>query len=516
MRPCAKLLGLAQKDMGEGCTLKVPAIECHQDESYLLLADMPLCDHYTVHAKCTCNQILAATNRVICQWPQPEDGALGRLRGIAKRMGDYLGRRQMVAPEEWTAKYSGYKRARYERAIREWEVCGVNRKHSYVNAFVKAEKITDPRKDPRMIQARNPVYNVALGNYLKAFEHDLYNVQGVRQLKNLFPQGRLIAKGLNMVQRGALLSKRWGELTQPVALELDCSRFDAHCSEQLLRIEHLVYKRCFPKSRELQRLLEWQIHNKCFTEGGVRYTCEGRRMSGDMNTALGNCVLMLILLADAFKQCGVPPKAFRIVDDGDDCVVLVEKEYQSVVTARFPLLFRSYGHELKIESVTEDFSKVTLCGSRVVRVGGVRKCILNPRRTIGKSRIILPGANVQNYNLNRYVSTVGQCLLALHSGVPVLQSHALALRRADRRVLKSAPGSFVYRFARDQDWADHQPEPVTDEARLDFQDCFGVSIPDQLALERWFDGCDVFDDPEVMYIESDHMGVKPMYEFDGF
>lgn len=509
------MLGLQEKEQDPKTSIVRPAGECLSNEEYSLLTPMPCSDVYTVHAKCICNQVLAATNRVICKWPQPEEAALRRLRVIAKRMALYLGKNhEQVAPEEWTKKYSGYKAARYQRAIREWDVSGVNRKHSYINAFVKGEKITDPRKDPRMIQARNPVYNVALGNYLKAIEHQLYNVSGTGPLKKYFPKGRLIAKGLNMVQRGALLSKRWNELKKPVALELDCSRFDAHCSTKLLQIEHKVYLNCFRNDKYLRQLLGWQLTNKCFTEGGVRYLCEGRRMSGDMNTALGNCVIMLILLADAFQQCGVPPSCFRIIDDGDDCVVLVEQDHVQQVREKFQSLFASYGHELKIDSVTSDFYKVTLCGSRVIRVGGRRKCILNPARTIGKSRLILGLKNVES---TRYVATVGQCLLALHAGVPILQAHALAMRRAHRKVLKLLPGSFVYRLAKDQEWTEQRPEPVSEEARFDFESAFGISVEDQLRVEGWFDTLeDVFLPRDIFSIERSDMGIKPQHDHDHY
>lgn len=508
------MLGLAAKQVADDSSIREPPGECLQDERYSLLADMPCSDHYTVHAKCICNQVLAAKNRVICDWPQPCPEALARLRGLAVRFSAYLGHNHhIVQPEIWTAKYSGYKQRRYERAIREWEVCGVNRKHSYINAFVKGEKITDPRKDPRMIQARNPVYNVALGNYLKAIEHQLYNISGTGKLSDLLPRGRIIAKGLNMVQRGALLSKRWGELKNPVALELDCSRFDAHCSKHLLEVEHRVYLRCFNNAPELRRLLAWQLYNKCFTEGGVVYQTVGRRMSGDMNTALGNCVIMVMLLADAFKQMMIPPSAFRIVDDGDDCVVLVESQYSIRAQTLLPDLFTSYGHQLKVDSVTSDFAKVTLCGSRVIRVGGVRTCILNPRRTIGKSRVQL---GCKNVDPNRYIATVGQCLLALHQGVPVLQEHALCLRRASRRFLKEPPGSYLYRLAYDQIWLEQRPQPVTEEARSDFALSFGISIPDQLEIEEWFRSGDPFTARPFRDYEVDSMGVTPMFQWDGF
>jgi hypothetical protein len=118
---------------------------------------------------------------------------------------------------------------------------------------------------------------------------------------------------------------------------------------------------------------------------------------------------------------------------------------------------------------------------------------------------------------HRYVATVGQCLLALHQGVPILQEHALALRRASRKFLKEPPGSYLYRLGWDQVWLDQKPEPVTEEAREDFEASFGVSIQDQLAIEEWFR---LVDDPflstPVEFWDSDRMGVKPMFDHDDF
>lgn len=448
---------------------------------------MPLQTDYYVHNDCVCNQVLAARNRVVCQWPQPTKAAIARLDKMAKRMSWYLGLgHSPVPPEQWTAKYSGMKAQRYKAAIRSLEVSPLVRKDSYIQAFVKAEKIADPSKDPRMIQARSGRYNVVLGSYLKAIEHRLYNIKGTGPLRKYLPSTRLIMKGLSMPARGAALTQKWNALKDPVQLSLDCSRFDAHCSKRLLQVEHSVYLRCFLNSPELARVLSWQLQNKCFTQDGVVYDCEGRRMSGDMNTALGNCVLMVMMLADAMMQIGVPPDKYDIADDGDDCALFVEKEFVPIVRKRIVDIFSEYGHDLKVEEVIDSFEKVTLCGARVIRVGGRRVAILDPRRTIGKSRVVLKVRREPEW-LQKYVSTVGQCLLALHAGVPVLQAHALYLLRAHKQRLKEVPGSYLYRLDFNIDPMSVTAQPITDQSREDFAEAFGITIADQVEAERWFE-----------------------------
>lgn len=452
-----------------------------------MLPEMPLQRDFYVQNDCVCNQTLAATNRVICEWPQPDRAAIQRLKKVAKRLSHYLGTgHSPVAPEEWTAKYTGMKAARYKRAIQSLETSPLCRKDAYIQAFVKAEKIADPSKDPRMIQARSGRFNVVLGSYLKAIEHSLYNMKGQGTMRKYLPPTRSIMKGLSMPARGALLTQKWRSLKNPVQLALDCSRFDAHCSKSLLEVEHAVYLRCFLNSPELDRILKWQLSNKCFTQGGVVYSCEGRRMSGDMNTALGNCVLMVLMLADAMKEMGITTDRFEIADDGDDCALFVEKEDADRVSEEIVKIFKTYGHDLKIEERIDTFEKVTLCGARVIRVGGKRIAILEPGRTIGKSRVIMKVRQEPDW-LRKYVSTVGQCLLALHTGVPVLQSHAQYLMRAHRARLKEVPGSYLYRLDWKTDPMQARSQRITDQAREDFAQAFDVSIVEQLEAEQWYD-----------------------------
>lgn len=454
---------------------------CTVAAEWFELGPMPCSDEYFVQQLCQHNQTLAARNRVVADWGIG-DIDLRLLKPLFDGLASYLGVRRRCDPMDWLVQYKGGKLQQYLRALESLDDHPLRRRDGYVKAFVKAEKLTDPLKDPRMIQFRGPRYNIELGNYLKALEHDLYHVRGWGRLSQWFPASRLIVKGMCPVARGAHLEKMWFELKRPVQLNLDCSRFDGHVSEALLRLEHSVYLKCFRNDPMLQRLLLWQRDNKCFTKDGVKYSVKGNRMSGDMNTALGNCVLMVAMIGAAMKYLGVKPKYFRLADDGDDCCLLVEEQYARRVQRWIRGVFRLWGHDLKVESVARELNEVELCGCKPIRVGGVRKMILNPRRAIGKARLAL---KFRSTKFQRdYVATVGECLLALHTGVPVLQAHALALMRVGNH-LKYRPRSWDYKLAHAPDLA--RSSYVTDEARFDFYCSFGISISDQIAYERWFD-----------------------------
>jgi len=469
----------------------VPRYHCDSVIEYAELCEMPYATKYYLQNACKCNQVLAATNRVICKWPEATN-AIKSLQWVGKALSRSLGQREAVSFDEWGKHYSGRKKMRYLRAVQSLETRPIQRTDGYISAFVKLEKVEDPYKDPRMIQARGARYNVELGNYLKAFEHDFYHLRGedVRTPfgQQCFPSGRLMVKGMDQVGRAALLTNKWNQFKEPVQLALDCSRFDGHCSVALLEQEHAMYLRLFNNDPYLMKLLSMQLKNVCYTQGGVKYSALGRRMSGDMNTAMGNCVIMLIMLATAMNELGVDLDQWTIADDGDDCCIIVEKRISDLVRKNLPEKFKMYGHELKIESEATILEHVTLCGCRPIRVGGRRVMILNPRRTVGKSRV-----HTRVYKtpfLEKYVSTTGQCLLALHAGVPVLQAHAMAFRRAHRETLKEIPGSYAYKFEHKMDEKDIfnvRPEPITDAAREDFAVAFGLPIEDQKQIELWYD-----------------------------
>jgi hypothetical protein len=457
--------------------------DCDRESEYTQLCAMPVCDEYFVQNDCQHNQYLAAVNRVACKWPAPDPKAIGELRWVIASLASRLGPRSKVSFDVWGKHYTGLKRARYLRAIESLENRPIGPKDSGIQAFVKLEKLTDPRKDPRMIQMRGARYNVELGNYLKAFEHDLYTLRGMPH-DSWFPEGRLIVKGMNNAARGALIERHWNSLRRPVQLSLDCSRFDGHVSEPLLRIEHSLYESLF-RDPALQRLLGWQRRNTCFTRSGLKYTVFGRRMSGDMNTALGNCVLMITMMAWAMRQLGLRPSQWRMADDGDDCCIMVEEEHAHLVANGLQGLFLRLGHDLKVEGIARTLEEVTLCAGRPIRVGGQRVMVLNPRRAIGKSRVGIKSRDPRF--MRDYVHTMGVCQLALYSGVPVLQAHALALKRAGTKTLRELPGAYLYRLAHMERPDLVQATAISEEARLDFAVAFGIDIQSQLAAEEWFD-----------------------------
>lgn len=413
------------------------------------------------------------------------------LVNIAHRLGRGLHVQPPIPFSEVGNYFTGRKRTKYHEAAMTLYTRPCVRKDAFINAFVKAEKITDPSKDPRMIQFRTARYCAEISTYLKRLEHSLYQLRG-EQVG--FGHGRLIAKGLNQIERAALLRRKLDAFQSPIVRSLDCSRWDQHCSAELLGVEHVAYLAAIPDER-FAELLSWQIRNIGRTSGGIVYKCLGGRMSGDMNTALGNCLLMIILLADISERTGW---SFDILDDGDDCLFICEKDLN---VERLPALFLDYGHELKLENETADFSKILFCQSKPVFDGIGYKFVRRPDRVLGYG--ITSIRNVQHAKAQaKLVYTMGLAELALDVGVPVLQEYAVMLMRCagTTQTLNLDDDGLLARMRREVRTIGPlrklKPRQITLEARLSFAEAFGISPWEQVLLETA-----MRDEKQFQYVE---------------
>nr|WKV33538.1 MAG: RNA-dependent RNA polymerase [Riboviria sp.] len=432
---------------------------------------------YYIQKSCICNQRLAVCNRVVRDWPQPTKEGLDAVRIVVLAMAQAMGNIGALETPDWIQTYASRKRLQYEHAYRSLLVRPVRRQDATVQAFVKREKVSDPTKDPRLIQSRSRRFGISIGMYLKPIEKKFYKLHGthIRYL----PNGRLMAKGCTQQQRAALVHAAWNALENPVQLALDCSRFDAHCSRKLLLLEHLFYRKC-NRSNKFATLLQWQLDNVGYTTDGIRYTCSGRRMSGDMNTSVGNCVLMIAMLSAAMHEMRIPKAHWRMVDDGDDCCLIVEQRHEALITAQITDIFATYGHELKIESTSTTIETVRLCSCSPITVVNTPTMVQEPSRCIGKARVHL--RPYTGRHLTKYTATVGQCLLSINVGVPILQALACLLRRSDKDIYPDIPGTFLYSVQPDFKLA--QPIQVDIRSRISFANAFRISLEDQIHIEQ--------------------------------
>jgi len=391
-----------------------------------------------------------------------------------------------ISPEQFVEMYSGRKRKLYEGAANRLLLTGLLRKYGYVMAFVKLEKVKF-NKAPRCIQPRTPEYNVALGTFLKPIEHKMYRALALAAGM----ETPVVAKGMNANEVGALIQAKWERFDTPVAVGLDATAFDQHVGVSALKFEHSVYKALFkydPDFSELLTLLQWQIDNKgfgyCF-DGFLKYRIKGRRFSGDMNTAMGNCIIMCAIVSTFLKNSGVK---HDFVNNGDDCVVFLE-ERDLYVMSGFREFALSLGFVIVQEEPVRVIERVEFCQQRPVWVDGQYRMIRNQDTAREKdSMSLLHHQDAQS--VRKWLRAVGECGLALCSGVPVMQAMYLAyIREGIAGKTHNAMGmdtgaSYLARGM------EAKAQPIHPDTRVSYFMAFDVTPADQLALEesfgRWF------------------------------
>lgn len=448
-----------------------------------------------VHHACTCNELIAIRNRVCGLVPLPTVHGLLALRRAAKIVSSVL---PEIVPDPYgllPALYSGPKRARYERATERVRQFGMSKEFSSLTMFIKNEKV-DPTKfnpDPRAIQFRDARYCVAIARFLKPIEGNLYRLTGGGRIG--CSHTRLIGKGLNQVERAIELQRKLSCFSDPAVVSIDMSRFDQHVSRELLQVEHSVYLRCCHDA-EFAQLLAWQLDNLVYTRSGFKYRTRGKRMSGDMNTALGNCLLMVVMVVAFFEDQSF---CWDMFDDGDDCLLIVERSSLQWVLANLASRFLSFGHEAKIERVSTSLSSVSWCHSSPIVIGpGIVKFVRDPFKTM--SADIFGTKWINPAVQKRMLTAVGYCELVLNVGVPVLEEYALALLRAGAGEFRDESTDFQYsslairakrelrvfhvHALKDISVSRLPTRRITDEARLSFYEAFGVSVDMQIAYEE--------------------------------
>lgn len=440
------------------------------------------------HYDCQCNQLRSIVGRVAGVVVKPQPDGLAMLESAARVLGRTLPDTLANDLLDMPRRYTGGKRARYERAAELLSMFGLFPQDAYCKMFVKAERLDGSAKrnpDPRAIQFRGAKYCVALAAYLHPIEHSLYLTEFC---SDGVPKTRNIAKGLNSVERAELLVEKLSHFKCPVTLSIDASRFDKHVSYDLLKIEHSVYL-ASNADPEFAALLEMQLVNTIFSSTGIKYMVEGRRMSGDMNTACGNCVIMLLMVWTYCNHMNFV--AWDVLDDGDDCLLILEGPDVDRAVSSLAPFFLKFGMEMEVESPVDSVFEVVFCQSNVIEYDvGRFKFVRDYRAVISKALCGLRHWQDPHYR-RKVLKAIGACELVLNLSVPVLQEFSLAILRnvGGAGDIAYAPDGLRLRTSRDlralgQSLESVQPRPILDCARLSFERAYGLGYFQQVELEQ--------------------------------
>lgn len=406
-----------------------------------------------------------------------------RLSDFKAQLLDRVVRTTRFSSAEVVETYTGRRHTIYSNARDLINQIGLHRSSARSVAFVKMEMVP-PGKAPRCIQPRDPTYNLSLGRYIKAIEHRIY-----RGIQKVFGDGPTVMKGYNVGEIGNIARGKWRSFASPVAVGLDATKFDMHVSPAALGWEHSIYLELFDNDKELKKLLSWQMHNKgagyC-QDGSLKYTVEGKRFSGDMNTGLGNCILMSAMIYAYAKTRGVDCK---LMNNGDDCVVMMESWDLERFNEGLDSWFLDMGFRMVAEEPVYDLHKIEFCQMHPIEVGTECRMVRNIPTSLRKDTMSV--LNLTNGALReKWCTAVGTGGLHLTGGIPVVQNfyktyQRIGCMRSSKMTDDPTFATGMKLMSKGMNELYREPDAWT---RVQVFEAWGISPDEQVALEEYYDG----------------------------
>lgn len=406
--------------------------------------------------------------------------------------------------DEFIAHYTGAKRTRYEKAYELYMRDGVTTRDARIRGFLKFEKIESNNpvkpwdtKVCRLISPRSSVYNLALGRWIMPLEPKVFDVIG--KMYGEFREDKVeiptILKGMNSIETARVIVQKYRMFEDPRIVCLDAKRWDQHVNEHLLRWEHGIYLAFMNNDKDrrtLAGLLAMQIHNNVTVladDGNIKYKKTGGRMSGDMNTSLGNCLLMTSCMHAYLRHLGIT-KA-EVGNNGDDTFVILEERDVQLFTADLHNWWSQMGITMDLEGVVKELTELRFCQTYVINRGDTHVMMRDFRDAISKDTVSLKPLPTKKMRA-AYCYAIGKGGLALHAGIPVLQAfyERLIKLSSESGIAQKVLNKYTDYFLREEYNRQYlrvgmaaQSKTVSWEARVDFFESTGVTPDLQVALE---------------------------------
>lgn len=425
---------------------------------------VPIAYQCTIHNSCVCNELHSLLRRHLTK---RESGFNQRyMRRCFKVALPHILPKEHVQKSTYSQiidRYVGSKKRLYQRALRNLFMQPRERAWATISMFVKSERIPLGDLDdkaPRAIQFRKPEFNLLAQCYLHPIEMAIYNNPGPLGL-------RMVAKGLNNLQRAALLLEAIGMFLDPKVIGLDHHKYDSYNRAEHLRLLHKLYLMII-RDPYLAYLLHFQINNRCFSKEGLHYNIFGTRMSGDPDTGLGNTALNLILIMSWLLLAGI--RKFYIMVDGDDAVLVVERsEFAKLNTEHF----WKCGFSTEITEF-DGLNNIEFCRSRLLMLDPPRFA-REPWRAL--THMATSIKFFHNKGKERYLAGIGLGELAASNGVPIIMPIALAMSKLSDKPILDDCALVGYGDVGDI-------INITDDARMAFWHAWRISPQEQIEIER--------------------------------
>lgn len=413
--------------------------------------------------------------RLLRKLPATDEAELQAIRlFVRKFLKENIPAARKLGFEEWLASTTYSEARKQELRVAYFQLRGgrpTSRQASHIDAFVKTESYP-LFKWCRLIHSRCDAFKVWSGPLFKAIEERVYEL----------PE---FIKHTSVPDRPALVRslRRAGRRYY----QTDFTAFESHFTPEVMdAIECELYRHCLPWLTDIDFLCSTLCgRNRMRTRTGLRAECEGRRMSGDMCTSLGNGFTNLMLAKYiAWKQ----GKDLHGFVEGDDGLFATE----AILDAG---AYEKLGWTIKIEEVS-DPCRASFCGMVFADSGEIIRNPVEFLANFGWTSSFIGGGKALMDQLLR-----AKALSCVYETPQCPIVGALA-----RRALSETRG-VVPRWVDDGYHVrprDEIPLPAfapSDDTRQLFSELYGIDVASQKAIERKLLGGD-FDVASLLPTEA--------------
>lgn len=449
--------------------------DCHKaDVLNNIRLFIPFAETVTTNKLCACNEYVALHDRHL---QVNEHRLSSNEMSMVKKAYSYVWKDyppvslQQYTTHRVVTEKPPSKRKLYQQAAISLITKPLNQKDLKISMFIKNERMSDPNKAPRCIQAYTPRYNVLFQTYLRPIE---------RHFKNMGFDTVMTTKGMDQYQQARLLVSQSLRFNQPIYILADHSRFDSRQHTQWL-IEEAKYNIAyFDNDSTFSNLYQSQIGRKYGTSrNGTRYQVTGTRMSGAPNTSHGNCTTNYAILSYWLGECGIQQS--RIIVNGDDSVIIIEATDKERVD---PSLLNALGFGTTY-TIVDELPKVSFCQTNPIQTINGPLMVRDPLRVITRATVCID-KSVNDSDFLNWLHTVGQCEESQNMGVPILQSFSRFLTRCGNKTI--AIKDDMQQRKLHTEGLDSQ---ITNRARMDFYCAFAITPTQQRLYEQYFENLTV-------------------------
>jgi len=271
---------------------------------------------------------------------------------------------------------------------------------------------------------------------------------------------------------------------------LDASRFDKHIRGYQLRAMHGVYHMLFGQG-EIQKFCDFQLACKGRTTKGIKYRLGPQRKSGDMDTSLGNCLIMCGMVIGWLRRVGIAK--FDLFDDGDDCLVFIERAKLAHALATLDGEFAGMGHNITLEGIANRLEEIVHC--QAIYLGGSVGVMTRKWEKVLSHGLCSIRHFFSKRGGSRILKTMAFCESVLGTRVPIVWKFAEMMRRMVSGVRARAMMSDDLKILRrasleiDINKLESVPMPSAPdyETRLAFERATGVSPARQRRIEGYLE-----------------------------